>query len=207
MEYFYGVIALITGFLTGMSLIVAIGAQNAFVIKQGLLRSHVTLVVFVCSLSDALLIILGTGGLGTIIQSRPDLLDVIRWFGVIYLTWFGFKSVRSALRNETLTESNQSAESWKKVLLTVLAMTYLNPHVYLDTVIFVGSLANQFESQRWYFALGACIASGIWFSTIGYGARSASHLMSKPLFWRVLDSVIGAIMFTLAITLAFYKFS
>jgi len=207
MEYFYGVIALITGFFTGMSLIVAIGAQNAFVIKQGLLRSHVTLVVFVCSLSDALLIILGTGGLGTIIQSRPDLLDVIRWFGVSYLTWFGFKSVRSALRNETLTASNQSAESWKKVLLTVLAMTYLNPHVYLDTVIFVGSLANQFESQRWYFALGACIASGIWFSAIGYGARSASHLMSKPLFWRVLDSAIAAIMFTLAITLAFYKFN
>ena len=207
MEYFYGVIALITGFFTGMSLIVAIGAQNAFVIKQGLLRSHVTLVVFVCSLSDALLIILGTGGLGTIIQSRPDLLDVIRWFGVIYLTWFGFKSLRSALRNETLTASNQSAESWKKVLLTVLAMTYLNPHVYLDTEIFVGSLANQFESQRWYFALGACIASGIWFSAIGYGARSASHLMSKPLFWRVLDSAIAAIMLTLAITLAFYKFN
>ena len=207
MEYFYRVIALITGFFTGMSLIVAIGAQNAFVIKRGLLRSHVTLVVFVCALSDALLIILGTGGLGTIIQSRPDLLDVIRWFGVIYLTWFGFKSVRSALHNETLTASNQSAESWKKVLLTVLAMTYLNPHVYLDTVIFVGSLANQFESQRWYFALGACIASGIWFSAIGYGARSASHLMSKPLFWRVLDSAIAAIMFTLAITLAFYKFN
>ena len=115
--------------------------------------------------------------------------------------------MRAAFRNETLTASDKSAESWKKVLVTVLAMTYLNPHVYLDTVIFVGSLANQFESQRWYFALGACIASGVWFSAIGYGARSASHLMSKPLFWRILDSVIAAIMFTLAITLAFYKFS
>ena len=207
MEYFYGVIALITGFFTGLSLIVAIGAQNAFVIKQGLLRSHVTLVVFVCAISDALLIIVGTGGLGRIIQSKPDLLNVIRWFGVIYLTWFGIKSVRAAFRNETLTASDKSAVSWKKVLLTVLAMTYLNPHVYLDTVIFVGSLANQFESQRWYFALGACIASGVWFSAFGYGARSASHLMSKPIFWRILDSVIAAIMFTLAITLAFYKFS
>ena len=207
MEYFYGVIALITGFFTGLSLIVAIGAQNAFVIKQGLLRSHVTLIVIVCSLSDALLIVIGTGGLGTIIQSKPDLLDVIRWFGVIYLTWFGIKSVRSAFRNDTLTASDQSEGSWKKVLLTVLAMTYLNPHVYLDTVIFVGSLANQFEAQRWYFALGACIASGVWFSAIGYGARSASHLMSKPLFWRILDSVIAAIMFTLAVTLAFYKIS
>ena len=207
MEYFYGVIALITGFFTGLSLIVAIGAQNAFVIKQGLLRSHVTLIVIVCSLSDALLIVIGTGGLGTIIQSKPDLLDLIRWFGVIYLTWFGIKSVRSAFRNDTLTASDQSEGSWKKVLLTVLAMTYLNPHVYLDTVIFVGSLANQFEAQRWYFALGACIASGVWFSASGYGARSASHLMSKPLFWRILDSGIAAIMFTLAITLAFYKIS
>ena len=207
MEYFYGVIALVTGFFTGLSLIVAIGAQNAFVIKQGLLRSHVTLVVFVCAISDALLIIVGTGGLGRIIQSKPDLLNVIRWFGVIYLTWFGIKSVRAAFSNETLTASDKSAESWKKVLLTVLAMTYLNPHVYLDTVIFVGSLANQFESQRWYFALGACFASGVWFSVIGYGARSASHLMSKPIFWRILESVIAAIMFTLAITLAFYKFS
>ncbi|MEN9906672.1 MAG: hypothetical protein RL475_870, partial [Actinomycetota bacterium] len=133
MEYFYGVIALMTGFFTGLSLIVAIGAQNAFVIKQGLLRSHVTLVVIVCAFSDALLIVIGTGGLGTIIQSRPDLLDVIRWFGVIYLTWFGIKSVRSAFRNDTLTASDQSEGSWKKVLLTVLAMTYLNPHVYLDT--------------------------------------------------------------------------
>lgn len=207
MEYFYGVIALITGFFTGLSLIVAIGAQNAFVIKQGLLRSHVTLVVFVCAISDALLIIVGTGGLGRIIQSKPDLLNIIRWFGVIYLTWFGIKSVRAAFRNEALTASDKSAESWKKVLVTVLAMTYLNPHVYLDTVIFVGSLANQFESQRWYFALGACIASGVWFSAIGYGARSAAHLMSKPIFWRILESVIAAIMFTLAITLAFYKFS
>ena len=150
---------------------------------------------------------MGTGGLGRIIQSKPDLLNVIRWFGVIYLTWFGIKSVRAAFRNETLTASDKSAESWKKVLVTVLAMTYLNPHVYLDTVIFVGSLANQFESQRWYFALGACFASGVWFSAIGYGARSASHLMSKPIFWRILESVIAAIMFTLAITLAFYKFS
>jgi len=207
MEYFYGVIALITGFFTGLSLIVAIGAQNAFVIKQGLLRSHVTLVVTICALSDAILIVLGTGGLGTIIQSQPDLLGFIRWFGVVYLSWFGMKSLLSAFRNETLTASEQSAESWKKVLLTVLAMTYLNPHVYLDTVIFVGSLANQFDSQRWYFALGACIASGIWFSAIGYGAQSASHLMSKPLFWRILDSVIAAIMFTLAITLALYKFN
>ena len=206
MEYFYGVIALITGFFTGLSLIVAIGAQNAFVIKQGLLRSHVTLVVFVCAISDALLIIVGTGGLGRIIQSKPDLLNVIRWFGVIYLTWFGIKSVRSAFRNETLTASDKSAESWKKVLVTVLAMTYLNPHVYLDTVIFVGSLANQFESQRWYFALGASLGSILWFSALGFGARAASRFMTKPIFWKVLDYIIANVMFAVAIFLIFYDF-
>jgi L-lysine exporter family protein LysE/ArgO len=200
------VIALIPGFLTGLSLIVAIGAQNAFVIRQGLLRSHVLLVVIVCSISDALLIILGTGGLGKIVQSNPDLLTFIRWFGVAYLTWFGIKSLRSAFKENQLLATGQAEVSWKRILTTVLALTYLNPHVYLDTVIFVGSIANQFEGDKWFFALGASIASVVWFSTIGFGARAASHLMSKPIFWRILDISIALIMFSIAITLAIYKF-
>jgi L-lysine exporter family protein LysE/ArgO len=200
------VIALIPGFLTGLSLIVAIGAQNAFVIRQGLLRSQVLLVVIVCSISDALLIILGTGGLGKIVQSNPDLLAFIRWFGVAYLTWFGIKSLRSALKENQLLATGQAEVSWKRILTTVLALTYLNPHVYLDTVIFVGSIANQFEGDKWFFALGASIASVVWFSTIGFGARAASHLMSKPIFWRILDISIALIMFSIALTLAIYKF-
>lgn len=199
-------IALIPGFLTGLSLIVAIGAQNAFVIRQGLLRSQVLLVVIVCSISDALLIILGTGGLGKIVQSNPDLLAFIRWFGVAYLTWFGIKSLRSALKENQLLATGQAEVSWKRILTTVLALTYLNPHVYLDTVIFVGSIANQFEGDKWFFALGASIASVVWFSTIGFGARAASHLMSKPIFWRILDISIALIMFSIALTLAIYKF-
>ena len=199
-------IALIPGFLTGLSLIVAIGAQNAFVMRQGLLRSHVLLVVIVCSVSDALLIILGTGGLGKIVQSNPDLLTFIRWFGVAYLTWFGIKSLRSAFKDNQLLATGQAEVSWKRILTTVLALTYLNPHVYLDTVIFVGSIANQFEGDKWFFALGASIASVVWFSTIGFGARAASHLMSKPIFWRILDISIALIMFSIAITLAIYKF-
>ena len=199
-------IALIPGFLTGLSLIVAIGAQNAFVIRQGLLRSHVLLVVIVCSVSDALLIILGTGGLGKIVQSNPDLLTFIRWFGVAYLTWFGIKSLRSAFKENQLLATGQAEVSWKRILTTVLALTYLNPHVYLDTVIFVGSIANQFEGDKWFFALGASIASVVWFSTIGFGARAASHLMSKPIFWRILDISIAFIMFSIALTLAIYKF-
>ena len=199
-------IALIPGFFTGLSLIVAIGAQNAFVIRQGLLRSHVLLVVIVCSVSDALLIVLGTGGLGKIVQSNPNLLTFIRWFGVVYLTWFGIKSLRSAFKENQLLATGQAEVSWKRILTTILALTYLNPHVYLDTVIFVGSIANQFEGDKWFFALGASIASVVWFSTIGFGARAASHLMSKPIFWRILDISIALIMFSIALTLAIYKF-
>ncbi len=199
-------IALIPGFFTGLSLIVAIGAQNAFVIRQGLLRSHVLLVVIVCSVSDALLIVLGTGGLGKIVQSNPNLLTFIRWFGFVYLAWFGIKSLRSAFKENQLLATGQAEISWKRILTTVLALTYLNPHVYLDTVIFVGSIANQFDGDKWFFALGASLASVVWFSTIGFGARAASHLMSKPIFWRILDILIALIMFSLALTLAIYKF-
>ena len=207
MEYFSGVIALIAGFFSGLSLIVAIGAQNAFVIRQGLLRSHVALVVTVCSVADAFLIILGIGGLGTIIQSQPQALEFIRWFGVAYLIWFGVKSVRAALSHQSLDVKGENEKSAWKVSLTVLTFTFLNPHVYLDTVILLGSIANQFSDHRWFFAFGASLASVVWFTSIGYGARAASHLMSRPIFWKILDSAIAAIMFTIALTFAFYKFT
>jgi L-lysine exporter family protein LysE/ArgO len=200
-------VALIAGFFSGLSLIVAIGAQNAFVIRQGLLRSHVALVVTVCSLADAFLIILGIGGLGKIIQSQPQALEFIRWFGVAYLIWFGVKSVRAALSPQSLDVQGENEKSAWRVLLTVLTFTFLNPHVYLDTVILLGSIANQFSDHRWFFALGASLASVVWFTSIGYGARAASHLMSRPIFWKILDSVIAAIMFTIALTLALYKFT
>jgi L-lysine exporter family protein LysE/ArgO len=200
-------IALLPGFLTGLSLIVAIGAQNAFVIRQGLLRSHVLLVVAVCSLSDAFLIILGTGGLGEIVKANEHLLTFIRWFGVAYLTWFGIRSLRSAFKENQLLASGTAETSWKKILATVLALTYLNPHVYLDTVIFVGSIANQFTTDRWYFAFGASLASLAWFTSIGFGAQAASKLMSKPIFWRIFDTFVALIMFSIALTLAFFDFS
>jgi L-lysine exporter family protein LysE/ArgO len=200
------VIALIPGFFTGLSLIVAIGAQNAFVIKQGLLRQHVLLIVAICAVSDAALIFLGIGGLGALVQSNTSVLEVIRWFGVLYLTWFGIKSIRSALTNQSLVASESGTTSAKKIATTVLALTFLNPHVYLDTVILLGSVGNQFNEDRWFFAVGASVASFAWFSTIGFGARAASKYMSKPIFWKILDSAIAVVMFTIAITLAFYKF-
>ena len=199
-------VALIPGFLTGLSLIIAIGAQNAFVIRQGLLRQHVLLVVAICAISDAALIFLGTGGLGTLIQSRPSLLEFIRWFGVIYLTWFGIRSIRSAFKDQSLIAGEGSVISKSKIVATCLSLTFLNPHVYLDTVILLGSIANQFENDRWFFAAGGAVASLVWFTAIGFGARAASRFMSKPIFWKVLDSLIAAVMFTIAITLAFYDF-
>ncbi len=199
-------IALIPGFLTGLSLIIAIGAQNAFVIKQGLLRQHVLLIVLICATSDAILIFLGTGGLGALVQSNQGLLEVVRWFGVAYLTWFGIKSVRSAFSNQSLSASESPTVSAVKVATTALALTWLNPHVYLDTVILLGSVANQFEADRWYFAIGASVASVFWFTTIGFGARAASKYMSRPIFWKILDSLIAIVMFSIAITLAFFNF-
>lgn len=200
-------IAFLPGFLTGLSLIVAIGAQNAFVIRQGLTRSHVFLVVAICAVADAALIALGIAGLGAAISGLPWLLEVIRWFGVAYLSWFGFKSARAAFKNESLDAAGAAEQSRIKVVSTVLALTLLNPHVYLDTVILVGSIGNQFGENKWFFAFGAMLASFVWFTSVGYGAKAASSLMSKPIFWRILDTVIAVIMFGIAITLAFYRFS
>lgn len=198
--------AFLPGFFTGLSLIIAIGAQNAFVIRQGLTRQHVFKVVLLCALSDAFLIALGIGGLGQLIAGLPWLLEFIRWFGVAYLTWFGIKSVISATKDQTLVASGAESKSAGKVVRTVLALTFLNPHCYLDTVIFVGGIGNTFGDNRWYFAFGAMLASVVWFFSIGYGAKAASRFMAKPVFWKVLDSIIAVIMFTLAISLVFFKF-
>jgi L-lysine exporter family protein LysE/ArgO len=200
------VIAFLPGLLTGLSLIIAIGAQNAFVIRQGLTKKHVLLVVSICAISDALLILLGVAGLGAIISGLPWLLEIIRWFGVAYLTWFGIRSIRSAFKTQALDASGVQSASAKTVVLSVLGFTFLNPHVYLDTVILLGSIGNQFGQDKWWFALGAALASILWFSSIGFGAKAASRFMAKPVFWKVLDLVIAAVMFGIAILLAFYTF-
>ena len=199
-------IAFIPGLLTGLSLIIAIGAQNAFVIRQGLTRKHVFLVVAICAISDALLILLGVAGLGALISGLPWLLETIRWFGVAYLTWFGIKSLMSAFKSQSLEATGLQSAGAKTVVLSVLGFTLLNPHVYLDTVILLGSIGNQFGQDKWWFALGAAVGSVLWFSSIGFGAKAASRFMSKPVFWKVLDSVIAAVMFGIAIMLAFYNF-
>jgi L-lysine exporter family protein LysE/ArgO len=201
------VISLVPGFLTGLSLIVAIGAQNAFVIRQGLAKSYVFLVVIICAVIDALLIALGIAGLGALITATPWLLEFIRWFGVAYLTWFGLKSFRRAFSSQQMDLSGSTSDTAKKVAASVLGFTLLNPHVYLDTVILVGSIGNQFGEQRWWFGAGAMAASFVWFFGLGYGAKAASRFMTKPVFWRVLDTAIGVIMLSIAILLAVFDFA
>jgi len=200
------VVALVSGLFTGLSLIIAIGAQNAFVIRQGLARSHVFLVVAICAISDAALIFLGTGGLGTLIQSQPRALEIIRWFGVLYLTFYGFKSLRAVFVTNSMKIEGETSTSRSAVIASVLGFTLLNPHVYLDTVILLGSISNQFQTDRWYFAIGASIGSILWFAALGFGARAASRFMTKPKFWKILDYIIANVMFGVAIFLAFYDF-
>ena len=200
-------LAIIPGLLAGLSLIIAIGAQNAFVIRQGLTKKFVLLTVLICAISDALLIALGASGLGALIKSNKNILEFVRWFGVAYLLWFAFKSAKSALKKEVLNSAGEASADRKSVILTVLALTFLNPHVYLDTVILLGSISNQFGSDKWFFVIGAMLASLIWFTAIGFGAKSASKFMSRPIFWKILDSIIAAIMLSIAVFLAFYNFN
>lgn len=199
--------AILPGFLTGLSLIVAIGAQNAFVLRQGLLRKHVLVIVLICAISDATLIILGVLGLGALISALPWLLEVIRWVGVAFLVWYGSTSLKRFMKNESLKAAEAGSGNLKQTVLTTLALTFLNPHVYLDTVIFIGGIANQFGDQKWMFVIGAVTASFIWFFGLGFGASKASVLVSKPAFWKILDVFIAAVMFSLAITLAVAKLS
>lgn len=200
-------LAFLPGLLTGLSLIIAIGAQNAFVIRQGLTRKYVLMTVLVCIVSDMTLMAAGVAGLGAVILQLGWLLEVFRWFGVAYLLWFAYGSVRSAFKNDALKTGEGKSGTRKQVLVAVLSMTWLNPHVYLDTVILVGSIANTFKENAWYFGFGAMLGSVLWFFSIGYGAKAASGLMSKPSFWKVLDLLIAAVMVTIAGLLAFYRFN
>ena len=198
--------AIIPGLLAGFSLIIAIGAQNAFVIRQGLTKKYVLLTVLICAFSDAILIALGASGLGALIKSNKNILEFVRWFGVIYLLWFAFKSAKSVFKKEVLNSAGEASANRKSVILTVLALTFLNPHVYLDTVILLGSISNQFGTDKWFFVIGAMLASFIWFTAIGFGAKSASRFMSQPIFWKIIDSIIALVMVSIAAFLAFYNF-
>ena len=194
--------AALAGLGFGLSLIVAIGAQNAYVLRQGLRKEHVFVIVAICALSDALLIAVGVAGLGAIIQQLEWLLLLIEVIGGVFLCTYGVMAAKRAWKPEVLnTDTGGAAISLKVAVGTVLALTYLNPHVYLDTVLLLGSVAGTYEANRWWFAAGAMLGSIVWFSTLGFGARLLAPVFKKPTAWRVLDAIIAAVMFTLGMSL------
>jgi L-lysine exporter family protein LysE/ArgO len=191
------------GLLAGLSLIVAIGAQNAFVLRQGLRRARVGTVVAVCAFSDLALIIAGVSGIGAIVQHAGWALTAVRWLGVAFLTWYGLSSLWRARRPSALTAAPEDPGSASVTLRRALALTWLNPHVYLDTVLLLGSIANsRGPSGRWWFAVGACLASVLWFTGLGFGARFAAPLLTTARAWQILDLLIAATMLLIAVKLA-----
>ena len=188
-----------TGLSMGLSLIVAIGAQNAFVLRQGLKREHVLPVVLACALSDALLIALGVTSLAQVIALMPWLEPAMRYGGAAFLLWYALRSLRSAMTStDALKVDNGIGTPLKATLATCLALTWLNPHVWLDTVALLGSIATQFSGERLAFALGATSASFLFFFGLGYGARYLSPLFAQPLAWRILDGLIAVVMGSIA---------
>lgn len=193
------------GLLTGLSLIVAIGAQNALVLRQGLARRHVGPVVAVCALSDLVLIVAGVSGIGAVVKHAEWVIEVVRWAGVAFLTWYGVSSLLRARRATGLEVARGDDAGRRRTVGKAVALTWLNPHVYLDTVLLLGSIANSQSGgpdARWWFAVGAGTASVVWFTALGYGARLAHGVLSTPRAWRVLDVLIGLTMLAIAVGLA-----
>ncbi|MET3564660.1 L-lysine exporter family protein LysE/ArgO [Leifsonia sp. 563] len=191
-----------TGLGSAASLIVAIGAQNAFVLRQGLRREHVLPIVLICVISDALLIAAGVAGIGVLVKNAPLALEIVRWAGFAFLLGYAVFAARRALKPESLTASGAVAGSLAAAVGTCLAITWLNPHVYLDTVLLLGSLsASHGDPGRWIFGAGAATASLLWFGLLGFGARFAAPVFAKPIAWRILDGGIAVLMVVLAILL------
>jgi L-lysine exporter family protein LysE/ArgO len=212
--------SLIAGLGLGFSLIIAIGAQNLFVLRQGIRREHVLAVVMICAASDAALIALGVSGVGLVLQAVPWLIDAVRWAGAAFLIAYGLLAAKRAWRPTgqalAIADAEASAESapggtaaspratrtrLAPVVLTALALTWLNPHVYLDTVFLLGTVANTHGDLRWWFAAGAMFASVAWFFGLGFGARYLGRWLATPRAWRILDAVIAVVMIALGISL------
>jgi L-lysine exporter family protein LysE/ArgO len=203
MDFFAPLTAIALGFGTSLALIVAIGSQNAFVLRQGIRGEHVAAVVLVCSVSDALLIAAGIAGIGALIEANPLVVDVARYAGAAFLVTYGLLAARRALRPGALTAAAPKKSLGAGAAVSaVLALTWLNPHVYLDTVLLLGSVANQqVQDLRWWFGAGAIAASAAWFSALGFGARVLRPFFARPSSWRFLDGLIAAVMLTLGVGL------
>ena len=191
------------GFIVTFSLIVAIGAQNAYVLKLGLLKQYVLLAVFLCILFDTILITAGVYGLGFFVQGNQLLINIIAIIGIVFLTFYSFLSFKSAFKNESLEiDGKTKTNPLKQVVGMLLVFTFLNPHTYLDTVLLIGGIgANIQNDLKIYFLLGAISASASWFILLGFGARLLIPLFKKPITWKILDISIGIIMLIIAYTL------
>jgi L-lysine exporter family protein LysE/ArgO len=188
-----------SGLATGMALIVAIGSQNVYVLRQGILREHVLALALFCALSDALLILAGIGGAGVLIRENAVLLQITRYGGAMFLLGYGAMAARRAWRGSQMMLAQSTTTTLPAALLACFGCTFLNPHVYLDTVVLLGSIANQRpDPARWVFGAGACVGSLVWFSALGFGARFLAPLFSTTTAWRVLDSAIALTMATMA---------
>lgn len=196
-----------TAFLKGMglggSLIVAIGSQNAYLLRQALKREFVLTCIAICIICDLTLIAAGVAGMGELIMAAPTLLFWIKIIGGVFLFWYGLRAARSAMHPSAMeTANNETAADRKTVIAAMLAFSLLNPHVYLDTVVLLGSIGGQQEGDgRLYFALGAMLASALWFSGLGLGARYLTPIFARPNAWRILDAIIAIVMWSLAISL------
>jgi L-lysine exporter family protein LysE/ArgO len=190
----------IAGFALGFSLIIAVGAQNAFVLRQGLLKSHVFAVCLICSVSDLILIVVGVTGFGALATAVPGLELGMRLFGAAFLIWYALRTLWAAWKGGQQMETGQVAGSLKAAVLTCLALTWLNPHVYLDTVMVLGAVSAQYDN-KFAFGGGATLASFLYFFALGYGARLLAPIFAKPRAWQVLDVFVGLTMLAIAIKL------
>lgn len=188
------------GFLLGISLILAIGPQNALVLKQGLKRHAVGVVVSVCVISDLILIAAATAGIGVVVDRFPIAMDILRYVGAAYLLWFGYTCFRDARDPKGLDTSDAAATSgWREPALAALFFTWLNPATYVDILVMLGGMANQYPfPEKWFFAAGALLASIVWFPSLGYGAKALSGILAKPRTWQILNVLIGCLMMFLA---------
>jgi L-lysine exporter family protein LysE/ArgO len=199
----FNLITFFEGLAVTFGLIMAIGMQNAFVLKQGIMRNHVLAVVLVCAFSDSILIILGVNGLGQLWESNLVLQKLANWGGILFLSCYGIKSFLSAFKNKDMVIYNETDyQSLKYVILVAFSVSFLNPHGFLDTCVFMSSIASNFsEELRPSFTIGAISASFIWFTVLGFGARYLRKLFEKQIAWKILDIVIGCMMFAIVLSL------
>ncbi len=194
--------AALSGFLLGASLIIAIGSQNAFILRQGLMRQHVFVLCLICSLADAVLIAAGVGGLGAIVAASPRLILAVTIGGAAFLLCYAVLAFRRAFHPDVLRAAREGGGSLGAAVIACLAFTFLNPHVYLDTVLLLGSLSGRFAGPaRFAYGVGAAAASFAWFFALGYGARLLQPLFARPSAWRILDIVVGLVMAAIALSL------